>query len=157
MPVGVVSEAGEWRIKDPGHPWRAFAARASAQAHDIRVSVEKMSFFAHRIEAVVRFVNTGARFVTVLPYGKSVLRDSAGHRFPLIDTRDWSLTDKTLFEGLRLAPDAQYTGTLSFECGPLADSVRTFALTIAPLLVDGADAPFTIRVDPIAALSPAGK
>jgi hypothetical protein len=156
VPVGIVPEHGGWRIKDPGHPWRAFAAHASAHADDVRVSVKKMSFFARRIEAVVSFVNTGPNFVTVLPYGKSILRDAAGSPYRLIETRDWSLTDKTLFEGLRLAPDSQYTGMLAFACGPLDNSVRTFVLTIGPLLVDGGAAPFAISVDAIAA-APAAK
>jgi hypothetical protein len=56
-----------------------------------------------------------------------------------------------LFEGLRLAPDARYTGTLAFACDPLDDRPRSFALTLAPLLADGADAPFAISVDAIAA------
>jgi hypothetical protein len=151
VPVGVVPERDSWRIKDPGHPWRAFAAHASAQANGIDVRVKKMSFFARRIEAVVSFTNTGARFVTVLPYGKSILHDAAGHPYRLIETRDWSLTDKVLFEGLRLAPDARYTGTLAFACDPLDDAPRSFALTVAPLLADGADLPFAITVDAIAA------
>jgi hypothetical protein len=151
VPVGVVSEPEGWRIKDPGHPWRAFAAHASAHVNGIDVTVKKMSFFARRIEAVLTFANTGATFVTVLPYGKSVLRDAAGHPYRLIETRDWSLTDKQLFEGLRLAPNARYTGTLAFACEPLDSTLRSFALTVAPVLADGGDAPFEIRVDAIAA------
>jgi hypothetical protein len=151
VPVGVVREPEGWRVKDPGHPWRAFATHASAQANGIDLTVKKMSFFARRIEAVLTFANTGANFVTVLPYGKSVLRDAAGHPYRLIETRDWSLTDKVLFEGLRLPPNARYTGTLAFACEPLATPPRSFALTVAPLLADGADAPFEIRVEAIAA------
>jgi hypothetical protein len=151
VPVGVVPEHGGWSIKDPGHPWRAFATRASAHADGVVVRVKKVSFFTRRIEAVVSFANSGERFVTVLPYGKSVLRDAAGHPYRLIETRDWSLTDKVLFEGLRLAPNARYTGTLAFVCEPLDDSARTFALTVAPFLADGGDAPFAIRVEAIAA------
>jgi hypothetical protein len=156
VPVGVVPEGGAWRIKDPGHPKRAFALHAAGQAHGLRVTVKKMSFFARRIEAVVSFVNTGTVFVTALPYAKSVLRDAAGQPYRLIESRDWSLTDRTLFEGLRLAPNAQYTGTLTFACDARDDSARTFALTIAPLLDDGGDLPFSIEVDAIAAV-PAGK
>jgi len=160
VPVGVVPERGGWRIKDPGHPWRAFATRASANANGVQVTVKKMSFFARRIEAVVTFVNAGSSFVTVLAYGKSILHDAAGQPYRIIETRDWSLTDKTLFEGLRLAPNAQYTGMLAFTCEPLDNTVRTFSLTVAPLLLDGADAPFAISVDAIAAaddVAPASK
>ena len=151
VPVGVVPEHGGWRIKDPGHPWRAFATHASARADGLAITVKKMSFFTRRIEAVISFTNTGPDFITVLPYGKSLLRDAAGHPYRLIETRDWSLTDKMLFEGLHLAPNAQYTGTLSFACEPLDNAARTFALTIAPLLADHADAPFAMSVDSIRA------
>jgi hypothetical protein len=154
VPVGVVPAPGGWRIKDPGHPWRAFAARATADANGLRVTVKKVSFFSRRIETVVSFVNAGPLFVTVLAYGKSILRDSAGRPYRLIETSDWSLTDKILFEGLRLAPNAQYTGMLAFECQPLDDSARSFALTIAPLLIDGADAPFALDVDGIGGVGP---
>jgi hypothetical protein len=152
VPVGVIREDGGWRIKDPGHPMRAFATRASANASGVRIIVKKMSFFPHRIEAVVTFVNTGARFVTVLAYGKSILHDAAGRPYRIIETKDWSLTDKTLFEGLRLAPDAQYTGTLAFTGESRSAGAQGFSLTVAPLLADGADAPFEIDVDGIAAL-----
>lgn len=152
VPIGVIRENHGWRIKDPGHPWRAFAAHGSADANGLQVTVKKVSFFARRIETVVSFVNTGPRFVTILAYGKSLLRDAAGRPYRLIETHNWSLTDKTLFEGLRLAPNAQYTGTLAFECGNLDDSVRRFALTVSPLIIDGADAPFAISVDTIAAI-----
>lgn len=151
VPVGVIPEGRGWRIKDPGHPWRAFATRASSVADGVRVTVKKLSFFARRIEVVVTFANLGDAFVTLLPYGKSVLRDDAGKPYRIIETRNWSLTDRTLFEGLRLAPSSQYTGMLSFACEPLDNAPRTYALTVAPLLVDRADTPFAVDVGGIAA------
>jgi hypothetical protein len=157
VPVGVVPDHGGWRIKDPGHPWRAFAAHASANTNGLRVTVKKMSFFARRIEVTVTFGNLGDAFVTLLPYGKSLLRDASGTPYRIIETRNWWLTDKTLFEGLRLAPNAQYTGTLTFACQPLDDAQRTYSLTVGPLLVDGADTPFGIDVDGIAANNPSSQ
>jgi hypothetical protein len=151
VPVGVVPQHGGWRIKDPGHPWRAFATAASASAGGVSVTVKKLSFFPRRIEAVVTFENSGAAFVTVLAYGKSILHDEAGRPYRIIETRDWSLTDKVLFEGLHLAPHARYTGTLAFACEPLDNRRRTFALTVSPLLADGGDTPFAIDVDAIGA------
>ncbi|MGD0474270.1 MAG: hypothetical protein ABSB70_13810 [Candidatus Velthaea sp.] len=150
VPVGVVSEHDGWRIKDPGHPWRAFATNAAAQLNGVEVRVKKVSYFARRIETVVTLTNHGSSFVTILAYGKSILHDAAGHPYRLIETRDWSLTDKVLFEGLRLPPDARYTGTLAFASDPLDNAPRTFALTLAPLLADGTDAPFEVDVDAIA-------
>jgi hypothetical protein len=151
VPVAVIPIKGGWRIKDPGHPWRAFASTASASANGLTVTVKKLSFFERRIEAVVTFTNLGSSFVTILPYGKSVLRDNQGTIFRIIETKDWSLTDKTLFEGLRLAPNAEYTGALAFESDRLDDTPRTFTLTIAPALTEGGDAPFSLDVTGIAA------
>lgn len=153
VPVGVLAEHGGWRIKDPGHPWRAVASQAAATAGGVRISVKKVSFFEHRIETVVTFVNTADTPVTVLPYGRSILRDAGGGRFELIASRDWMLTDRTLFEGLRLPPNAQYTGMLAFASGPLRAVPRTLALTVGPLLFDGADAPFSVDVAGIATRS----
>ncbi|GAC1418203.1 MAG: hypothetical protein NVSMB64_27940 [Candidatus Velthaea sp.] len=146
VPVGVVAAAGGWRIKDPGHPWRAFAPDASASNSSLKATVKKISFFERRIEVIVTFANAGDDFVTLLPYGKSVLRDDLGGVYRIIETKDWSLTDRTLFQGLRLAPNAMYTGVLTFESGRLDDKVRTFALTIAPALREGADAPFELDI-----------
>ena len=146
LPIGVIAVKGGWRIKDPGHPWRAFASTASVKASDLTVSVKKVSFFADRIEVVATFANTGDGFVTVLPYRRSVLRDDLGGVYRVIETKDWGLTDKTLFLGLRLAPSGQYTGVLNFESTRIDDRARAFTLTIAPALREGADAPFTIDV-----------
>ncbi len=151
VPVGVVFDEQTWRIKDPGHPWRAFASSGSAVSNGVRVTVKKLSFFSRRIETVVTFTNLGESFVTILPYGKTLLRDAAGNPYQIIETRDWSLTDKTLFEGLRLAPNAQYTGTLAFGCDRLSNAPRSFSLRVAPLLADGADVPFEVEVSPIMA------
>lgn len=159
VPVGVVRDAGDWRIKDPGHPWRAFASGASASANGLSVTLKKLSFFERRIEVVVTFANRGNAFITLLPYGRSLLRDAGGGVYRLIETRNWSLTDRALFEGIRLAPSARYTGTLAFACEPLDNTPRTFALTLAPLLASGADTPFTIELRNISAPAglPAGK
>ncbi|GAC1421035.1 MAG: hypothetical protein NVSMB5_13980 [Candidatus Velthaea sp.] len=144
VPIGVVAAKGGWRIKDPGHPWRAFAPNASVAKSGVKATVKKISFFDRRIEAIVTFVNSGDGFVTLLPYGKSVLRDDLGSVYRIIETKDWSLTDRTLFGGLRLAPNAMYTGVLSFESPRLDQRQRTFSLTIAPALREGADAPFEL-------------
>jgi len=146
VPVGVVVENNGLRIKDPGHPWRAFAPNAAAANGGLKAIVKKISFFDRRIEAIVTFVNTGADFVTLLPYGKSVLRDDKGGVYRIIETKDWALTDRTLFQGLRLAPNAMYTGVLMFESPHLDDAVRSFELVLGPSLREGADAPFELDI-----------
>jgi hypothetical protein len=146
VPIGVFVEAGALRIKDPGHPQKAANPAVSVSSGGVRVAVKKISYYPRRVELVVTIANVGADAVTALPYGKSILRDDAGHVYRLIDTRDWALTDKQLFEGIRLPENGQYTGFLSFETPQLGDVRRTYTLTLAPLLRDGADAPISIDI-----------
>ena len=98
---------------------------------------------------MVTFVNLGDNFVTLLPYGKSVLRDDRGGVYRILATKDWTITDKPLFQGVRLAPNSQYTGSLAFTAPRVGDVRRTWSLTLAPALREGADEPFAMTV-PIA-------
>ena len=154
---GVERDGGDWRISDPGHPWRAFAAEAVASDGGVRLTVRKMSFFPRRVEVALTFANVGDRFVTILPYGRTVLKDDRGAAFRPLRTRDWRLTSRRLFEGLRLAPDAQFTSIMNFETPVLDDTRRTYSLTVEPELRDGGDAPFSTTVGPIAGEAKSGQ
>jgi hypothetical protein len=147
----VLGNGAKARIGDPGKPWRAFASRAQADAQQLRVRVKKLSFFARRIEVVVSFANLGERYVTVMPYGRSILRDDVGNVYRLLGTRDWTLTDKQLFLGVRLAPSEQYTGQLSFATTGLDEGQRRFSLTLSPNVREHGDEPFLVEVGGIAA------
>jgi hypothetical protein len=147
VPYGVIGSGGSARIKDLGRPWRAVALSASATSGGLRVTVKKVSFYAHAVACVVTFANVGNGFLTVLPYGRSVLRDDAGHIYqPIVNTTSWNNTDRRLFLGVHLAADEQVTGVLSFASPLLADQTYRFRLTVAPNLRDGADAPFALDV-----------
>lgn len=146
VPYGVEGSGAAARIKDLGHPWRAYAAAVSATAGGLRVTVKKVSFYEHAIALVVTFANVGNGFVTLLPYGRSVLRDDAGAVYRPIVNASWRRTDRRLFLGVHLAADAEITGVLSFASPRLDDRVRRFTLTIAPNLRDGSDAPFALDV-----------
>ena len=154
VPLGVVNEHGRLHVKDPGKPYRAFAADASASANvsGLRLIVKKVDFYPDRIDVVVTFVNTGANFVTLLPYGKSVLRDDKGGVYRIAASKDWTITDKQLFQGVPLAPNAQYTGSLAFAAPRIGAGKRAWSLTIAPALREGADTPFDLTV----AIAPRG-
>ena len=146
---GIVRESDGYRIKDPYHPWRAIApSGAEATVNGTTVAVRKLSFFTGRLEMVATFANSGTATVTLLPYGRTALRDERGHTYPLIASRLSGLTDKTLYTGLRLAPQARYTGLMTFLT-PGRFTPKTLTLTIAPALADGADAPFDIPLPPI--------
>jgi hypothetical protein len=149
VPLGVLPERGVLHIKDPGKPYRAFASSSTVNESSVRVTVKKVDFFPDRIDVVVTFANLGDNFVTLLPYGKSVLRDDRGGVYRILATKNWTITDKALFQGVRLAPNSQYTGSLAFTAPRLGDVKRTWSLTLAPALREGADEPFEVTV-PIA-------
>jgi hypothetical protein len=154
VPLGVVRDHGALRIKDPGKPYRAFASASSADAAGLRVTVKKFEFYPDRIEVVLTFANLGDGFVTVLPYNKSVLRDDRGGLYRIVATNNWAITDKRLFEGIPLAPNAEYTGALVFAATRLDGAARVWSLDVAPALRDGSNAPFDVTI-PIVARAPA--
>jgi hypothetical protein len=146
VPLGVVRERGTLAIEDPGKPYRAYATDAQADADGLRVTVKKLDFYPGRVDVVVTFANRGDGFVTLLPYGRSVLRDDRGGVYRPIANRDWTVTDKQLFEGVPLAPSAEYTGSLAFAAPRFGDPRRAWSLTLGPALRAGADAPFALTV-----------
>ncbi|MBV9440173.1 MAG: hypothetical protein JOZ24_09305 [Candidatus Eremiobacteraeota bacterium] len=146
VPLGVLAENGRQHVKDPGKPYRAFAPAATAEASGLRVTVKKVDFFPDRVDVVLTFANIGDGFVTVLPYNKSVLRDDRGGVYRVLALKDWTVTDKRLFEGIPLAPSSQYTGAMAFVAQRFGDVKRRWSLTVAPALRDGADAPFEVTI-----------
>lgn len=143
---GVVADRGVPRVKDPYHPWRAFAPNGIAAAADgLDVVLRKISFFTGRLECVFAFTNTGERTISVLPYGRTTLRDERGRRYLAIESRAPGLTDRTLYGGLRLQPHARYTGAMTFAT-PDRFSPVALSLAVGPVLVDGADAPSEIAL-----------
>jgi hypothetical protein len=147
VPYGVIGSDARARIKDLGRPWRAFAASASASSGGLRVTVKKMSFYARAIACVVTFANVGDGFLTVLPYGRSVLRDDGGRVYrPIVNTASWNQTDRQLFLGVRLAAGAQVTGVLSFAGARIDAGAQRYTLTLAPNLRDAAEEPFALDV-----------
>ncbi len=149
VPYGVVHAGDGWAIKDPFHPWKAFRPSGiTATVSGLRVDVRKVSFFAGRIQMILTFTNQGSGFVSVLPYGRTVLREGGGGVFHPLATKLPALTDRRLYEGLRLAADARYSGALNFQV-PASLVSKRLNLTIAPALRDGADAPFEIALPEI--------
>ena len=147
----IVREGGAYRVDDEGHPYRSFVpANATIDRKGVKITVHELAFYPRRIELALTFENDGTAFVTFLPYGRTILRDEWNIFRPL-DTRNWLLTDRQLFLGLRLAPDARYTGQIDFlTAGRLDDRTRTFILTVAPALAEGADQPMEFVLPPIA-------
>lgn len=139
----VVREARAYRVDDGGHPYRSFVPTPASRVErdGVRLTVRELAFYPRRIELTLSFENRGNAFVTFLPYGRTLLRDQYGAYHPLV-TRDWLLTDRRLFLGLRLPPDGRYTGQIDFLVdGRLDDRTRDFSLSVAPALREGADEP----------------
>lgn len=147
---GIVPGGQGPAIKDPFHPWYAFIPRAiTAQTNGVSATLLKISFYSGRVEVLATFANRGDRTVTLLPYGRTTIRDDAGAVHLPVRSKLPGLTDATLFTGLRLAPGAQYTGAMTFAS---ADRFRPrrLTMTFAPALLDGGDAPFEFVMPAIA-------
>ena len=149
VPIGVVQTGTAARIKDLGHPWRAYATLAGGAHDGLHVSVRNVAYYDRAIDLVVTFANLGDGFVTLLPYGRTVLRDGSGHVYHPIVAKPFTHTDRQLFLGVHLAANAEYTGVLSFATPRLDDRVPHLTLTVGPNLRDGGDAPFAIDVTDI--------
>jgi hypothetical protein len=147
----IVREGNAFRVDDQGHPYRSYVpSGVTIDRNGVKVIVRELAFYPRRIELALTFENDGNAFITFLPYGRTILRDQTSIYRPL-DTRNWLLTDRQLFLGLRLAPDARYTGQIDFLTpGRLDDRARTYVLTVAPALSEGADQPIEFALPPIA-------
>lgn len=148
LAYGVVRSQKNYAVKDGGHPWRAIVPSVQSENRGARIVVRKVSFFTKHVQLLLTFVNTGEGFVTILPYRKSVLKDDAGVVYPIIEVKDWRITDKQLFFGLRIAGNAQYTGFLTFRL-PARSVSRVLHLEVAPLLREGDALPFNVSFPPI--------
>jgi hypothetical protein len=147
----IVREGNAYRVDDQGHPYRSYIPSGAAiDRNGVKIIVRELAFYPRRIELALTFENDGNAFITFLPYGRTILRDETSIFRPL-DTRNWLLTDRQLFLGLRLAPDARYTGQIDFlTSGRLDDRARTYVLTVAPAVPEGADQPIEFVLPPIA-------
>jgi hypothetical protein len=146
IPYGVSGSGDAARIKDLGRPWRALAVFEQKTGSGLRVTVHKLSLYEHAAALVVTFANTGDGFVTVLPYGRSLLRDDGGGVYRPIVNKTWLQTDRQLFLGVHLAANAEISGVLTFATPVLDDRARHFTLTVAPNVRDRGATPFAVDV-----------
>ena len=146
---GVLGSGTHARVRDLGRPWKSFAVSTTASSDALRVAVQKISFYGKRISVVVTIANLGTGFVTLLPYGRSTLRDDLGHVYHPAKIDAAARAARTFAFGAHLAANAQLTGALEFDAPRDATDARSFALTVAPNVRDGADAPFSVEVAPI--------
>jgi hypothetical protein len=149
VPYGVIGSDGAARIKDLGRPWRAQAVFAQHTTSGLTVTVRKISFYEHAIVIVVTFANAGTGYVTIMPYGRSVLRDNTGALYRPIVNTTFTQTDRRLFLGVHLAANEEISGVMTFASPPLDNAQRVFDLTVGPNVRDGAALPITVDVPQI--------
>jgi hypothetical protein len=146
VPYGIVNVGGALGIKDPYHPWRAIAPENwSVTTSGVTATVRKIAFFTGRVELTIAFDNRSESTVTLLPYGRSVVRDQSGAVHQPIETKLQGLTDAELYKGVLLQSGARYTGTMTFFTANRF-APTSLSVTLAPMLADGADAPFNLEL-----------
>ncbi|MDQ6932423.1 MAG: hypothetical protein M3160_04515 [Candidatus Eremiobacteraeota bacterium] len=148
VPYGILRSENHYDVKDAGHPWKALVLNVDSTNRGASVAVRKVSLFPKYVQLLLTFVNRGDGFLTILPYRKSVLKDDRGSIYRIIEAKDWRITDKQLFLGLRIAGNAQYTGFLNFGL-PKGSIAGNLHLEVAPLLRDGDAVPFSVSLPTI--------
>lgn len=130
-------------------PRLTVASTANATENGLRVTVREIAFYERYATVLATFVNLGERGVTILPFGRSALRDGVAV-YRVFVTRDAGLADPRLVIGVRLAPNAQIRGRLAFAL-PSADvRPHRVVLTVGPNVLDGGEVPFSVELPPIA-------
>ncbi|MDQ6930125.1 MAG: hypothetical protein M3126_05605 [Candidatus Eremiobacteraeota bacterium] len=135
--------------------YKIYRPNSSGSANGVRIIVRRVAVSHREIVITMTLQNLAPGFATFLPYNKSVLTDDRDDVYRSIETRDWRLTDKQLFLGVRLAGNAQYTGTMRFLAPSGAASTNgsphALHLEIAPVVREDAQAqPFSVELPVIA-------
>jgi hypothetical protein len=105
-------------------------------------TVKKVEFYPGRIDVILTFVERRRelRHRCCRTGKQRAARRSRRHLPHPRNSRTGAMTDKRrLFEGIPLAPNAQYTGWLAFSAPRIDDVKRAWSLTVAPALRDGSE------------------
>ncbi|MBC5815221.1 MAG: hypothetical protein GIW97_01645 [Candidatus Eremiobacteraeota bacterium] len=139
--LGAASHGGvAYKVVRPG---------VSATENGVRIIVRRIAISRHEIAITMTLQNLEPGFATFLPYNKSVLTDDRDNVYRSIETRDWRFTDKRFFLGVRLAGNAEYTGTMRFAAPP-GSNARELHLEISPVLrEDDRSIPFGVALPSI--------
>jgi hypothetical protein len=136
-----------------GIPYKLLRPNASATQNGVRVIVRRVAISRREVAITMTLQNLAPGFATFLPYNKTILIDDRENVYRSIETRDWRFTDKRFFLGVRLAGNAQYTGTMRFSAPP-GSAARELHLEVSPVLREENSAtPFSVTL-PAIAVSP---
>ena len=134
----------------PKHAYRIITTNTSASTNGVRIVVRRIAISNKEIAITMTLQNLQPGFATFLPYGRTILTDDRDDVYRSIETRDWRLTDKGFFLGVRLAGNEQYTGTMRFLAPP-GSHARELHLEVSPVMREDPGAqPFTVALPTIA-------
>ena len=130
-------------------PYKVMRPNVSATQNGVRVIVRRVAISRREVAITMTLQNLQAGFATFLPYNRTILTDEQDNVYRSIETRDWHLTDKRFFLGVRLAGNAEYTGTMRFIAPP-GSNAHELHLEISPVLrEDDGEAPFAVDLPAI--------
>lgn len=147
-PYFALRNGGRWGVKEL-QPWKSYAPRASRRVGGLVVIVDRIVFFDRRMKVDCTFRNLGSKPLQVLPLLKSKLITNTGVKSAAISVPDSPLTDRQLFEGIRLYPGHQAVGFMNMALPSRNDVDMKATFVFAPAIEDGARAPFAVTVGPI--------
>jgi hypothetical protein len=147
-PYFALRNGKRWGVKE-FQPWKSYAPSATGRAGGLVVIVDRIEFFDRRMQVDCTFRNLGSKPIQVLPLLKSKLTTSTGAKSAAMNVPDSPLTDRQLFEGIRIYPGHQVVGFMNLELPSRIDADMTATLVIAPVIEDGANAPIAVTVGPI--------
>lgn len=147
-PYFALRSKGAWGVKEIYEPWKSYAPKATGNAGGLVVVVDRIEFFDRRIQVDCTLRNLGAKPFQVLPLLRSKLT-IGGSSAAALNSPDFPLNDRQLFQGARIYPYHQLVGYLNFPVTLPADADQTATLTVGPAVEDGAPSPVMVTIGPI--------
>ena len=139
---------GVWGVKEIYEPWKSYAPKTSARAGGLEVTVDRIEFFDRRVQVVCTFRNVGAKAVQTLPLLQSTLHLGAS-TVAAMNSADFPLNDRALFQGARIYPYHQLVGYINFPWTSHDDVDLIATLAIKPIVEDGAQGPVSATIGPM--------
>jgi len=147
-PYFALRTGGAWGVKEIYEPWKSYAPKTSVRAGGLEVTVDRIEFFDRRIQVVCTLRNVGSKPVQTLPLLQSTLHVGAS-TVAAMNSADFPLNDRALFEGARLYPYHQFVGYINFPWTSHDDVDLSATLVVRPIVEDGAQRPVAATVGPM--------
>jgi len=147
-PYFALRTGGSWGVKEIYEPWKSYAPKTSGTADGLVVVVDRVEFFEHRIQVDCTLRNAGPSAVQVLPLLQSTLR-IGDKTIAALNTADFPLNDRQLFEGQRIYPLHQSVGYINFPWESRDDVDLRATLRVGPVVEDGGKSPAVVVVGPM--------